>query len=299
MSERPVTVRMKKIAMIVNPVSGLALGPSRREALRESLRTAGVEVDETLTEGPGHALELARDACRKGGDALLVVGGDGTVNEAVNGMALGSLPLGTFPTGTSSILARELRIPFDPRRAAGVIAAGRLRRIDVGLVNGRRFLMVVGVGWDAHVVRTVSATRRGHLGKHRYVVPIARAVIDYRFPGLTASIDGGPPRPVRLAFACNTRNYAAWFALAPGALPDDGRLDFVLLRSGCARDVLRWTWGAFTASLGRYRETTCVKGRDLLVTAETPVPFQVDGDPGGTTPVRISMDRQSLEVIVP
>jgi diacylglycerol kinase family enzyme len=157
----------------------------------------------------------------------------------------------------------------------------------------------VGVGWDAHVVKAVSATRHGHLGKHRYILPIARAVLDYPFPGLEASLDGGPFADVRLVFACNTRNYAAWFTLAPEAQPDDRRLDFVLLRRGSARDMPRWTWGAFSGTLPRYRETTCAKGRNLVVTAATPVPFQVDGDPGGTTPVRIDLAEETLEVIVP
>jgi len=292
--------RVRQVQIILNPVSGLSGRSGAFEAFRAGLRGEGVEVIETRTERAGHAPLLAGEAIRRGVDAVVAVGGDGTVNEVLNGLPLGTIPVGVFPTGTSNILARELRLPFDPRRAAAVIAAGRRRRLDVGTVNGRRFLMVVGVGWDGHVVEVVSAHRHGHLGRHRYVLPILRAVLDYRFPPLMVSDGGaGPPRPAALAFACNTRNYAGWFALAPEARPDDGAIDFVTLARGSRRDVPRWFWAALTGSLPRYREVTCRKGRSLLVTAGEPVPYQVDGDPGGVTPVRIGMEDVTLEVIVP
>lgn len=299
MSEPPPVVRVRKVHLIVNPTSGLSRGPGHLEAFRGALRGAGVEIVEQRTEGPGHARELAREACRHCGDALVAAGGDGTVNEVVNGMALASMPLATLPLGTSNILARDLVIPFDPVDAAGVVLGGRCRNLDVGLVNGRRFLMVVGVGWDAHVVNAVSRTRRGHLGKHRYLLPVGQAVLTYRFPRLTASIDGGPPVRATVAFACNTRNYAAFFSLTPDARPDDRKLDFLVLREGSRRDMVRWIWAAFAATLPRYRETIYRQGRELLVTADEPVPYQIDGDPGGTTPVRISMEQGTLEVIVP
>jgi YegS/Rv2252/BmrU family lipid kinase len=298
MSERPPSPR--RITVIANPVSGSPRSHGRLPIFLDLLKGGGVEADVQRTEGPGHATELAREASRLGREAIVAVGGDGTVNEVLNGMETSETALATLPLGTSSIFARDLGIPFDPTEAAEVLLEGRRRRLDYGLVNGRRFLMVVGIGWDAHVVNAFSEARSGHGGKHRYLAPIARAVVEYDFPELTIRVDGEePPRKASLAFACNIRNYAAFFRIAPKAVPDDGALDFVVLREGGARNYLKWAIAAFRGTLPRYREVDYVQGRTLHVTAERPVPVEIDGDPGGTTPVTLSLVPDALEVLVP
>ncbi len=297
-SRPPADVR--RVVVIANPVSGSPARPPPLPRFLDALSALGIEAAVTRTEGPGHAAELAREACRSEPDALAVVGGDGTLNEVLNGLGDAPIPLAAVPAGTSNILALDLGIPFDPVRAARLLRDGRKRTLDVGLANGRRFLMVVGVGWDAHVVRAVAAGRRGRLGKHRYLVPAVRATFDYGFPRLSVRRgSGGAPRSARLVFACNTRNYAAFFTLTPRARPDDGLLDFLVVTEGAARNLLRWTLAALAGRLPRYREVRCFQGRELRVEAERPVPWQIDGDPGGTTPVTISLDARTLEVIVP
>jgi YegS/Rv2252/BmrU family lipid kinase len=268
--------------------------------LLDLLKGRGREIRVSRTEGAGHATELARDACRRGADAVLAVGGDGTVNEVVNGIGAGPTALATFPLGTSSIFARDLGIPFLPEAAAACILAGRRRRIDVGTVNGHRFLMVVGVGWDAHVVNAFTEARTGHGGKLRYLAPIAKALLTYDFPEITVRVDGEPAgRSGRIAFVCNIRNYAAFFRIAPEAVPDDGLLDLVLIRHGGPRSYLRWGLAAWRGTLPRYREVDYVKGTTIRIESARPVPIQVDGDPGGTTPVEIELAHSPLEVLVP
>ncbi len=286
--------------MITNPISGRAPRQAALPRHVEALGEFGLSVELTPTKAPGHAGDLAREACRAGVDAVVVAGGDGTINEVLNGMEPGRTALATFPTGTSNILARELKIPFSARGAARVIAAGRRMKMDVGVANGRRFLMVVGVGWDAEVVNAVSAARTGHLGKHRYLAHIAATAMTYKFPPLSVTVDGvARPRPDHMVFVCNTRNYAAYFALTPDARPDDGKLDFLLVKEGGARNYVRWAVAALTGTLPRYRDVDYVQGTSLRVETAEPIPWQVDGDPGGTTPLDISLLPGALEVIVP
>ena len=296
MSERP---PLRQIAVITNPVSGSPRSHGRLPVFLDFLKGAGIEADLHRTEAPGHATELAREACRRERQVIVAVGGDGTVNEVLNGLETDRTALATLPLGTSSIFARDLRIPFDPTEAAGILVSGRRRRLDYGIVNGRRFLMVVGIGWDAHVVNAFSAARNGHGGKHRYIAPIAKAMMEYDFPTLTIRVDDGAPRTASIAFACNIRNYAAFFRIAPRAVPDDGVLDFVLIREGGARNYLKWVIAAFRGTLPRYREVDYAQGRTLRVDADRPVPYEIDGDPGGTTPVTISIVPDALEVFVP
>ncbi len=300
MSEHPPSPSLRRVRVITNPISGVAARQTVLPRFVGIIEGAGIEVELSPTEGPGHATVLAGEACREGLDAVVVAGGDGTINEALNGMTPGVTALATLPTGTSNILARELRIPFDAGGAARVVTAGKRRRVDVGVANGRRFLMVVGVGFDAAVVNAVSGKRDGHLGRHRYFAPIAKLIMEYDFPRLRIRIDDEPQdRTAGLAFICNTRNYAGHFALTPDARPDDGLLDFLLVKAGAARDFLRWGLAALTGTLPRYRDVTYVQGRRLVVESELPVPVQIDGDPGGTTPLTIEIDPGALEVIVP
>ena len=286
--------------MIANPISGVAARQAIVPQCVAILRSAGIDAEVTPTEAPGHATVLAGEACRLELDAVVAVGGDGTVNEVLNGMEPGHTALATVPTGTANMFAREFRIPFSAEGAAKVVTAGNRRRIDVGLANGKRFGMVVGVGFDAAIVNAVSADRSGHLGQHRYFAHIARTALHYDFPRLTVRLDDErQSRPARMLFVCNTRNYAAHFALAPDALPDDGLLDFLLMRGGKARNLLRWALAAFLGTLPGYRDVTYVQGRKLVVESEQPVPVQVDGDPGGTTPLTITVEPGALEVLVP
>ena len=300
MEKHPTGPPVRRVQVIVNPIAG---GAGRRTVLPrylDALKGHGVEANVVTTTGPGHATELAREACRQGVDAVIAAAGDGTVNEVLNGLDGVEVALSTIPLGGSNMLARDLRLPFDPVRSARVLASGRRARLDAGRVNGRRFVMVLGVGFDAHVVNAVTAMRSGHLRRHRYVGPIARAVFEYDFPELSVRIDGeARERRCCIAFACNTRNYASWFAVAPKAVPDDGALDFVLLTRGSLRDFVRWGIAAFRGTLPRYRDVEYVQGRELVVRAERPVPFQVDGDPGGTTPLTVSIESGAVEVIVP
>jgi YegS/Rv2252/BmrU family lipid kinase len=294
--QRPV----RRARVIWNPVSGLQKGYEPGVRVCEVLEGEGVEVEIAPTEGPGHATELARQACRREWDVVVAVGGDGTVNEVLNGLEGTRTSLATVPSGTANMLARELTIPLDATRAARLVSRGRRRRMDAGRANGRRFLMVVGVGWDAAIVNEVAERRRGHLGRHRYLLPIARTMWRYDFPVLEARVDGEEaPRPACLAYACNTRNYGGWFTLAPRARPDDGRLDFLVVREGRSRNYVRWILGALLGTLPGYREVDYFRGRRIRIESEKPVPYQVDGDPGGTTPVVVELEENALEVIVP
>ena len=300
MSEHGKPEPIRRVRVIANPISGVAARQKLVPRVVDILRDGGIEVEISPTEGPGHATALAREACRLELDAVVAIGGDGTVNEVANGMESGGTALAIVPTGTANMLARELGVPFDAEGAARVVIGGRRRRIDLGVVNGHRFVMVVGVGFDAAVVNAVSGARTGHLGQHRYVGHIAKTLMEYRFTPLSVRIDDEPEdRRASLLFVCNTRNYAAHFALAPDARPDDGLLDFLLVRRGTARDLPRLALAAFAGSLPRYRDVTYVQGGKLRVTAEKPVPVQIDGDPGGTTPLDISVLPGALEVLVP
>ena len=224
--------------------------------------------------------------------------------------ALGSLGLpdplalaGTFadrlPTAVGNWLGGSLK-PF----AAGVadaIGAGRTRGIDVGVANGSAFLLMAGVGIDAHVVAALDAARAGPIGKLSYLRPAAGALRGYDYPALTVEADGRHvfgPAPA-LAFVANVPEYGTGFPLLPAARSDDGLLDLCMLPCGSPAELLTIALHAATGSHLAREGVATARGRHFSISSDRPTFVQVDGDPGGVTPLDVRLLNRRLKLIVP
>ena len=181
------------------------------------------------------------------------------------------------------------------------IRAGRTRAIDVGTANGSIFLLMAGVGLDAHVVAALDAARLGPIGKLSYLRPAADALRGYHYPALTVEAEGRRvfgPAPA-LAFVANVPEYGTGFPLLPGARSDDGLLDLCVLPCRSPADVLEIALHAAAGEhLGREGVVTAV-GRSFAIHAESETFVQVDGDPAGRTPLDVQLLDRRLELIVP
>ncbi|MFC3230934.1 diacylglycerol/lipid kinase family protein [Marinibaculum pumilum] len=130
-----------------------------------ALATAGCEIVVRRTEGAGDPMRLARAADRQAFDLIAVAGGDGTINDAVNGLHAGSPPLGLIPLGTANVLAHEIGLGTGPDQIVSCLLAPRRLAVRPGVVNGRRFMMMAGIGFDAHAVRAIPKPVKRRLGK--------------------------------------------------------------------------------------------------------------------------------------
>lgn len=287
--------------LIVNPFA-TAVSEQRIQAVAELLPG---EVTVRLTERPGHATELAREACATA-DAVFVFSGDGGFNEALNG-ADGRVPFGFLPGGGTSVLPRALGLPRDALAAARALAGGRTRRISLGVVNGRRFGFSAGVGFDAELVRRVDGLGRRPDGRRPGDVAFAWTAVR-TVAGHHAHFD--PVLEVeglgRAAFAlvanCDPYTYAGSVAIhvAPDARFELG-LDVV-----APRRVSAWT----LPRLGRYllrgtgqeRDPEILYGHDLdafTVRCDEPLPLHVDGeDLGDVTAAVFACEREAVPVFV-
>ena len=294
----------RRILLLVNPISGRGRALRSAEKFVRALRAEGAVAEEFRTVTAGEATRRAGEARGGGFDAVVAVGGDGTVNEALNGLEGSGIPVGILPTGTANVLARDLGLPFDPAGAARVAARGRARALDVGVARStageRRFLCCAGAGLDAAIVRAVAESRRaGGLGFRGWVGPIRRTFASYAFPGLRVSIDGGPRSSGTFAVICNTANYGGLFRLVPDADPCDGLLDsFVASPSGRAA-LFRYLWGAWRGTLPRRPDVRTARGTAARIESDVPVPVQVDGDAFGETPLEVSLRPGAARVLVP
>jgi YegS/Rv2252/BmrU family lipid kinase len=276
---------LRNIRLVVNPASGRGKGRRLAAALGRQLAIEGFRVETCSTLGPGDASRYCTEAASRGFDMLTVVGGDGTVNEAINSAPEVGLPILIGPAGTENLLAGYLGINADIDQLCSLVRMNRRVRLDVPSVNGRRFVMVAGIGFDAEVVRRLSRSRTGPIGHASYFWPAWRTFWGYPQPWLKVEVDGRPFHEGRgLLLAGNIPRYALRLGLLRRASPFDGLLDVCFFEFTWQVPLL---WHALKAALGRHVGTPGVhyaQARRARVISDGRTPVEVDGDPGGTLP---------------
>jgi YegS/Rv2252/BmrU family lipid kinase len=283
---------------IVNPASGRGrVTASLQEAL-ERLSSAGHEGCIHTTAGAGDATAIARGL--PAAAAVVAVGGDGTVREVAEGLLGRSIPLAILPAGTENLVAKQLQIDASPVRLVGMLLNPEIREIDVGLVGQRVFLVVVGVGFDAEVVRNLTQRRQGHITHLDYFLPVWRSFWSHRFPRLRVMADGRTVFDEEgLVFVGNMPHYGLGLRILKNAVADDGLLDICIFK---CRSRLKLLSHAFRATRGRHltsNDVLYLRAREVRVSSYAPVPFEVDGDDGGDLPADIRLSSQKLQILVP
>ena len=287
------------VHLIINPHSGYGGSRHMLCELHRRARQAGIQLISYTTRAPDDATRYSQDIAGRAG-AVIVWGGDGTVNEVAHGLAGTNVPILPCPVGTESLLAREVRVPRGPASVIDLLQTGRVVSCDLGRVNGHGFLLIVGVGFDAEVVQRVTADRTGHISHLTYFWPIWRTFWEHTFPQMKIVADGEEVfEGIGLAFVGNISRYATGLRICRDAHFNDGVLDLVVfpchqkhsLVFHAVRTILRSHPGRAGVIYRHFRH--------LTVATEAPVPCQVDGDVGPCTPLEISVDPGQIELIVP
>lgn len=296
----------RKALFIINPVSGRASHGMTRARCLEAMEDAGLSVEVVETTGPAQVARLV--AGREGADFDLLVagGGDGTIREVAETASWLEVPFGIVPLGTSNSVARELGIPRRPAEAARVVASGRPRAVDMAEAAGRRFLLCIGVGFDAEVVARVHAARRQGLSQLSYVPAAMGAFFTYGFPGIEVVVDGAaaPPGPVQVVVG-NTRTWGGPMVLSQDARIDDGLLDVSLFYGGRGSLTGQALRALMKRPLSKRPDrpgasgVLLFKAREVYVPGPPSAPVEMDGDPGPPLPLHIKVLPRAVEVIVP
>lgn len=261
---------------------------------------AGWLVDLQATERPGHASALAAQAVRAGSRLVFACGGDGTVNEVVNGLAGTGVALGVLRGGMGNVFAKEIGVPRNPGRALLAQIEGEERVCDLGLAGGRYFLLMAGIGLDASVVRMVPDDWKRRLGSTSYALYGLPQAFRYTQGQVTISLDGKSEEvsPFVWMLLANTRSYGGVLDVAGRATVDDGLLDAYVFRGAGPA----WTLAmAARLLLRRHAEAQDVSfNRVSQAALETPgLPVQVDGEYLGETPMNFSVAAGALRVRLP
>ncbi|HZS76432.1 MAG TPA: diacylglycerol kinase family protein [Ktedonobacteraceae bacterium] len=286
--------------IIANPVSGFFLNNAQRfsETLF-FLRKHGWRAELWYTEAPGDGQRLAQKAVEQGADVVIAAGGDGTINEIIQVLAGSETALGVLPTGTVNVWAREMGIPLNTAQAQKILVEGKTRRIDLGQVNDRYFLLMVGIGLDGEVTQAVERRPLKRLGVLGYALVALWYGPGYRGFPVVVHNNGYVMRTRAMqVFIGNTQLYAGALKFTWQAKCDDGLLDLCIVRRRnlWGRILILWD---FLRRRGRDRWVRYQTFTEIKIETPQPVAFQIDGDMGGYTPATFRVVPGALKVIVP
>lgn len=276
---------------------------ARYRAIAERLARDGCRLEEWPTERRGDAeafaAALAPDAC----DRLVVAGGDGTLNEVVNGLlanpAARALPLALMPLGTANVLASEIALKPSGGRVSHTIRVGDARPVTVGRVNGRAFLLMAGAGLDARVVAAVDrGDLKRHLGRGAYLIEYLRQMRRFQWPTYRVEIDGSMYEANSVVVS-NAARYAGGFVMASSTRIDAPHLEVVLFRGSRAWHGLKFAGALAAGQLARRRDVQRVQGSRVEISGPPGDPVQVDGDDTASLPADISLEPGALKLVFP
>jgi diacylglycerol kinase (ATP) len=286
----------RRLLVIFNPVSGRGGRAERRlPRVVAELEAHGCVVVVRRTERPGDAERLAREA-EPDFDLLVAAGGDGTINEVVNGLAAAPRPFAVIPLGTANVLAYEVGLPRSPRGLAALIAEGRPQPVWPACAGGRLFLMMLGIGFDADVLRRVDWRLKRRFGKGAFLWPILAAWLFGRPQQFTVCL-GGEELRVAAAIVAKGRRYAGPFVLAPAARLAVPLLHLVALRHPGRAGMLAVLAALPLGLVHRVPGVAIRPAHALSLAGDGPI--EVDGEIRGALPIAVELAAEPLLLVQP
>ncbi len=300
---------IRTASIIYNPFAGGGhpRRPKHLEEAREILANVGIESDLCPTNGPGSAGPLARRAIDDGAQLIVICGGDGTLNEAINGIAGSQTPVALLPAGTANILAKELGIPWNIPRAAEQLVHGSPVRIALGLMTPlsdrsarRYFLSVAGAGADGAVVHALDPAMKLKTGIIAYWMEGYKQLMSYAFP-LFRVTDGSGSTDATLIVVGRTKHYGGPFSITTGADLFSNEFELALFQSQSKLRYVSYLPATWTGMLRRLRDVRFIKTKTVLCEppAGETVYAQVDGEGWHTLPAEFTIVPDALTLIVP
>ena len=286
--------------LILNPRSGFQAHSGAVERVVQVAADLGWSLHVVETLAAGDATRLAADAAAAGEPIVLAGGGDGTLNEVVQALAGTGTAVGAVPLGSVNVWVRELGLSLDPAEATRQLLQGQVRRLDLGRVNGRYFLLMAGLGFDAVAVHAIEGSvQKRRFGPLAFFAAGALEALRTRGERLRLRADGRTfEANAALVTIGNTRLWAGAVEITHRAAAADGLLDVCIFPGRSLFTKLRHL---FLVVIGRHDadpEVTYLQVRELLVASRPPIPIQADGEPLGMTPARIEVVPGAVRVLV-
>jgi diacylglycerol kinase (ATP) len=290
-----------RVLILFNPFAGQAYNLKQSlESAADIWRKHNWLVEVRPTKAPGDATLQARDAATVGFDIVVAAGGDGTVNEVMNGLVGTRTALAVLPIGTVNIWARELGLSMDLRRAAMAFLQAELEQIDVGQAGTRYFLLMAGIGFDAAVTAIIKPSEKKLLGAFAYVKQAIQ--LAWRFQGIRTHIriDGKRIKgKILMVVVGNSQLYGGVVKLTAHAVLNDGLLDVCVIKGRSMLVAPLRLLSVFTRRYNRDPKVEYYRAKKIQVRGKMALPVQIDGDYLGRTPMIFKVVPGGLWVLVP
>ncbi len=300
---------IRTATILYNPLAGGGhpRRPKQLEEARQILGKAGIDANLLPTDGPGVAGALARRAADDGAHMVVVCGGDGTLNEAINGLAGSQIPVALLPAGTANILAKELGISWNIPHAAAQVTRGTPVRIALGMMTpladrnaSRYFLSVAGAGADGAVVHALDPAMKLKTGIVAYWMEGFKQLVRYSFPKFHVT-DGGRTTEATLIIVGRTKRYGGPFSITTGADLFSNEFELAMFQTQSALRYLTYLPATWTGILRRLRDVQFLKTKSVLCepSAGETVYAQVDGEGWHALPAEFTIVPDALTLVVP
>lgn len=287
-----------RVAILVNPKSGRGKAVSAATYIERFLERRGLNPVLHYSNSIQRTQELANHISFRF-PKVISVGGDGTLNEVINGIVGTDCQLGVIPTGDVNVLAVELGIPHDIEKAAAIAVSGDVKKIDLGRVNDRYFSVMCGIGLDAEIISQVKPIVKEVFSEAAYPMTGIKSLINYKPEHLLIKIDNSLLSEGYYVVVSNSKNYGGTFSIARKADITDGYLDVCIFKNKSVASFIRHIAAIAAGKNLSSKGFEYYRAKEVQVQAEKPVLIQTDGEVVGTTPADIKVVPKKLQIMMP
>lgn len=288
------------IYFIVNPIAGHGKAMAVTKKIEKELTERKIKHQIVYSEYPGHSVELAAGVNEKEFSKVVSIGGDGTLNEILNGLNLKTMSLGIVPAGTGNDLVRCTGIPSDEEQALEVILNGVEKSIDIGVINNQRFINVAGFGLDVEVLRETMKFKKIIKGELAYALGLVKALLKFKPIKLHVLVDGVEYHQEAMICAIgNGQYFGGGMRILPSAELDDGLFDICIIKKKPKIQLLYHFPKIFKGTHIKLTWVDYIKGKNVKVLTEQGVFINTDGEISQKNLPEFSILEKSLRIIVP
>ncbi|KPU26750.1 hypothetical protein TR13x_08760 [Caloranaerobacter sp. TR13] len=289
------------VCFVVNPVAGKNRARNLIPYIKEKMKKTDIKYKIIETTKPKEAIEITKNALGKGFDIIVAVGGDGTINEVMIGIVeMGKGILGIIPGGTGNDLARTLNIPENVKYALDLIIDRKVKSIDLGYADGKPFLNVASIGFDAEIVKNTEKIKRYVKSKFAYTVGLLVTLISYKCKKIKVKLDDRELNEEILLIAIgNGKYYGGGMAICPNAVEDDGLSEICFIKKIPKLKLLLLFPSIFKGKHGEFKKyVQFYKSKEVKVNMCNPISLNIDGEIFDVDDeIIFTMKRKSIEVI--
>ncbi len=291
---------MIKTKLIFDPISGGGAGKEYVDEVVEKLRNNKVDVDLYTTKSIGDAKEVAKEIKEGEFDVIAVMGGDGTINEVINGLLPTNIPINIIPSGVANVFANEVGISRNPLKACEAIYKGNLYEVDLGKINDSYFLSLASIGFDSHVLKDTPSSLKRKYGKLAYIYTGLKTVFSYEPSPIYVTVkENAKKKKCYFMVVGNVSIYGTpYVKMTPKASVNDGLLDVCLFKKENFINYFRYFLGAIFKIHTQFPDVEYFQTDKFYVESEKPLLVEVDGDVWGELPTTFSILKQGLRVLL-